>query len=109
MSTQKEKEYKAFLRSKIWREFRTKIIKKRGQTCEACGLPTPLRILHCHHADYSRFGGRELQKDVFLLCKHCHRLVHKIYNQNLKKDLMLVTIRVIEYMQSLVAMKALKK
>jgi len=109
MPTQREKEYQAFLRSKPWKEFRAKIIRKRGQKCQACGLKTPLRTLHLHHADYSRFGGRELEKDVYLLCKHCHRLVHKIHNQNAKRDLMLVTKRVIKYMKHLVEMKTLPK
>jgi 5-methylcytosine-specific restriction endonuclease McrA len=93
----------------VWKEFRAKIIKKRGQKCEACGLKTPLRTLHCHHADYSRFGGKELESDVYLLCKHCHRTVHKVHNQNQKKDLALVTKRVIQYMQKLITLAALKK
>lgn len=105
--TEREKEYKKFLRSKIWKDFRLKVIKKRKSTCEACGLRLSPRQCQVHHGDYTRFGGRELQKDVFLLCKHCHRTVHKIYLQNGKKDLMLVTKNVIRYMQRLVLLKAL--
>ena len=105
--TQREKEYRAFLRSKTWKEFRAGIIKKRGKKCEACGLSVSLRILHLPHKTYVRFGGKELPKDVVLLCKSCHRLVHKIDKQNGMKDLALATDRVIEYMKRLVLLKAL--
>lgn len=108
MPTQRELEYRAYLRSKEWKAFRNKIIKKRGKICQACNLPTPLRTLHCHHITYVRFG-RELQKDVVLLCKHCHRTVHKIFRQTGQKDLALVTERVIEYMQKLSALHFLDK
>lgn len=105
--TQREKEYRAFLQSKAWKEFRAGVIKKRGRKCEACGLLTSLRFLHLHHKTYERFGGKELQKDVVLLCKSCHRLVHKIDKQNGMKDLALVTDRVIQYMKRLVLLKAI--
>ena len=105
--TQREKEYRAFLHSKVWKEFRAGIIKKRGKRCEACGLSVSLRVLHLHHKTYVRFGGKEKPSDVVLLCKSCHRLVHKIDKQNKGRDLALATDRVIEYMQKLILLKAL--
>jgi len=107
MLTDREREYRAFLRSKVWKEFRAKIIKERGKKCEACGLSVTLRVLHLHHKTYVRFGGKERKSDVVLLCKSCHRLVHKIDKQNGMKDLALVTDLVIAYMKKLVLLKAL--
>ena len=103
--TEREKEYKAFLRSKHWKEFREKLIKKRGKRCQACGIYK--KRIEAHHATYERFGGKERESDIFLLCYSCHKLVGRIYLRNKRQDLMLVTKRVIEYMKKLVLLEAL--
>jgi 5-methylcytosine-specific restriction endonuclease McrA len=102
--TQKEKDYQKYLRSKKWRDFRTKLLKKRGKHCTACNIYK--KRLEFHHITYERFGN-ELESDVVILCHSCHKLVTRMYLRNKRQNLPLVTQRVIQYMQKLVLLEAL--
>jgi predicted HNH restriction endonuclease len=102
--TERELEYQKYLRSKKWRDFREKLIKKRGRNCAACGIYK--KRIEAHHITYERFT-RERESDIVLLCHSCHKLVTRMYLRNKRQDLPLVTKRVIEHMQSLILLKAL--
>jgi Predicted restriction endonuclease len=102
--TEREEDYVKYLRSKKWRDFREKLIKKRGRRCAACNIYK--KRIECHHITYERFKN-ERESDIVLLCHSCHKLVTRMYLRNKRQDLPLVTKRVIEHMQSLILLKAL--
>lgn len=61
--------YEKFIRSSRWRNICKDIKKQRGNRCEECGYTWELSV---HHLTYDRFGGRELPRDLQLLCRKCH-------------------------------------
>jgi hypothetical protein len=63
------KKYESHIRSTRWKAMKKAVIKMRGNKCEECGYGSP--NLELHHLTYERFG-RELWKDVKLVCKQCH-------------------------------------
>jgi 5-methylcytosine-specific restriction endonuclease McrA len=77
--------YREYLRSDRWQELRRRFfaessrvanMRKRLGTlcCEFCGVTG--RPLDLHHRTYKRLG-REKLTDLVLLCRDCHRTVHK--------------------------------
>lgn len=64
------KDYRAYLKSKHWREVR----QRQPQTdCVCCGSEGPLDL---HHQTYARLGN-ERQHDLAWLCRSCHRRLHR--------------------------------
>jgi len=62
--------YDRFMRSSQWREIADDACEGANWTCQGCGATgVPL---HVHHLTYIRFGGRELRKDLKVLCQECH-------------------------------------
>lgn len=71
---QGNKEKTAFRRTKQWKDFRKKLIGKRGQFCQCCGKKT--KLLQLHHADGSLENYQNLNPNNFyLLCAMCHKCV----------------------------------
>ena len=73
--------YKRFIRSNEWQKIRERIIHDRRYKCEKCGFD---KKLHVHHVTYIRFGGNELDEDLKLLCKKCHKKIHGYKNKKHK-------------------------
>lgn len=69
----KTPKYHDHIKSKKWRQFRKKIMKKRGNICECCGAKYNLTL---HHLTYKNLGYEE-PKDVRLLCFDCHCIEHE--------------------------------
>ncbi len=67
--------YNQYINSKEWRAKRQEAFKARGKACEMCGSKD---ILHVHHVNYDRFGGKELMSDLCILCESCHMEIHGI-------------------------------
>lgn len=65
--------YREYMESAKWASFRASILKKRGTSCERCGLTT--MRMHIHHLSYVRFGNEE-DEDVIVLCVPCHQKRH---------------------------------
>ena len=71
--SQKSSEYREYLASPQWKEFRDAAIAAARWRCQECGAGA--LELHAHHLTYERLG-RERADDVIVLCPPCHRAVH---------------------------------
>ena len=69
----RKKRYIKFLNSNEWKHIRLRLFGERGRKCEMCG---ETQNLHVHHLTYKRFGGKELNEDLQVLCDICHMTVH---------------------------------
>jgi 5-methylcytosine-specific restriction endonuclease McrA len=65
--------HRAYLRSREWRARRKDALAVAGGRCQDCGAS---RDLHVHHLTYKRYG-RELSRDLRVLCSGCHRRRHR--------------------------------
>jgi len=69
--------YAEYLRSDHWRELKASWVPRRTwqrkPVCELClGRVGPFEL---HHKHYGRIG-RELPKDLILICRACHQWIH---------------------------------
>jgi 5-methylcytosine-specific restriction endonuclease McrA len=64
--------YGAYLRSRHWREIRSRYQTEREWKCRKCNNRTGLQL---HHKTYARMGA-ELLDDLEPLCSGCHRRLH---------------------------------
>lgn len=77
MSSQR-KQYRGYLKSKVWRSKRAQVVFRDGGQCQAlrngqrCGSRYRLEV---HHKTYERFG-REWLSDLVCLCEDCHKAIH---------------------------------
>jgi hypothetical protein len=70
MSSEWRRFYLNVISSQRWRFIKKRLIELRGNKCEGCG-ETGCQ-LDLHHDTYERLG-RELESDLRLLCRDCHR------------------------------------
>lgn len=68
----KNMDYKDYLKTEHWINFRNKMYDKFEHKCQLCGRTNELRL---HHNTYQN-RGCEKETDVTLLCKHCHSMTH---------------------------------
>jgi len=70
--------YNDQLKTKEWRYFRLYIIVAKGCKCELCNYSNFFR-LQVHHKYYinGKMAWEYELKDLMLLCRHHHKLVHK--------------------------------
>ena len=71
--TERQLEYREYLLSDHWAQFKARILNKRGPQCEQCG--TAKGPIDVHHLTYERLG-QELVTDVEVLCRNCHQKRH---------------------------------
>ena len=69
-------EYKQYLLSKEWKQKRITILKTRN-SCECCKSQ---KVLQVHHLHYRNIFCEDLEKDLVVLCKKCHKMVHKWFD-----------------------------
>lgn len=69
----KRRDYKRYISSLKWKNFKQDIIDERGASCEECRKPCDK--LDLHHKTYDRLFN-EGREDVVLLCRSCHEKVH---------------------------------
>ncbi len=74
-------EYNNYLLSKEWKDKRKQILKTRNQ-CQCCKSQ---KILQIHHLHYRNIFCEDLEKDLVVLCKKCHQLVHTWYDNRTDK------------------------
>lgn len=63
------------MKSKVWKQTRLRILKKKWVHCEKC---MSSKKLHVHHASYKKLWN-EPDKHLFVLCELCHNNFHKKY------------------------------
>lgn len=68
-------DYKAYLKTKHWKELRLAIVAERGRKCSVHNCDSGLPI-QAHHTTYERVG-HENHQDITLLCRRCHSAEHK--------------------------------
>ena len=73
--------YNSYINSAQWYAFRKGILDKRGRKCERCGQTEG--EIHAHHLTYERFTN-ELESDILLLCKKCHKKEHSFLRKQKK-------------------------
>jgi len=70
----KYEQWKKYMKSSAWKNFKRRVYKARGNQCERC--KTTQGVKHVHHLTYERLGAEELT-DVAILCEECHDWVHR--------------------------------
>lgn len=78
----RKREYAEFMRSPEWAAKRERALERAGRRCTECGAE---HRLHVHHKSYIRFGGREFDRDLTVLCEECHRAKHDFRERYLKQ------------------------
>lgn len=68
--------YAEYLASDSWKSKRAKLIRERGSSCEWCKA-NDCHVLH--HKTYARLFN-ELDVDLVLLCKTCHKYTHEVHD-----------------------------
>lgn len=74
--------YTDYLKSVLWKRFRSWAIEFYGRRCEFCGSENGLSV---HHWTYKRLG-RERIDDVGVYCRECHKLIHDLQKQQSTYD-----------------------
>lgn len=71
----REKAFKKFLGSSVWKAIRLETFKVHDFICVKCGWEDATRTglgLVCDHVSYRRFGGQEIVgEDTRCLCRRC--------------------------------------
>lgn len=67
-----KKEYRKYLKSKWWKNFKKEYFKRYEKRCAEC---ESIKNIHLHHVNYSRLGCEEFT-DVVALCRFCHAIEH---------------------------------
>lgn len=79
--------YKAYIRSKVWKKKAEAAKIRAGNRCQLCNRPRSEVQLEAHHRTYERLGN-ELPGDITVLCRDCHQAheeskAHRELNQKL--------------------------
>lgn len=77
-----QQKYQAYLRSAQWKNIRDALFKMRGKKCELCKQGA--LHFHVHHLTYERLG-RELAKDLQVVCSDCHDKADKKREQLMRQ------------------------
>ena len=67
-------EYRKYLKSEHWINFRDEALNHYGRKCSNCGSEKSLNV---HHLTYKNRGHEKLE-DVVVLCHNCHNEIHGI-------------------------------
>jgi 5-methylcytosine-specific restriction endonuclease McrA len=70
--------YDDYLRTPEWKQTRAAALLRAGNACSLDVTHTD--GLEVHHNTYERLG-EELDTDLMVLCRHCHRLHHREYGR----------------------------
>jgi hypothetical protein len=73
-----QKEYKTYLQTNHWKQFRRKTVTNK---CWNCGMGGKMNL---HHTTYDNLY-HETFMDVITLCEGCHHAVHKLIKSGTQK------------------------
>jgi hypothetical protein len=88
-------EYIAYMQSRAWLDRRAAALRDPKAACWCCGVMAGIRPLDLHHLTYERLG-RELPRDLVLVCRPCHDTIHERRD---KHDSILAATRYVREMQ----------
>jgi len=71
-------EYQDYLKSPRWTKVREQALARFDWRCAACHSGEHLNV---HHRTYERVG-HEYLTDLTVLCRYCHKVLHKEWNAN---------------------------
>jgi 5-methylcytosine-specific restriction endonuclease McrA len=71
--SERKASHHAYLRSPEWKARRREALAVASRRCQDCGSA---ERVHVHHLTYARHG-RELPRDLRVLCSRCHRKRHR--------------------------------
>lgn len=86
--------YSQYINSPEWVRRRIEYFAHHNRICRACGKGTNI---HLHHLTYERMG-RELDRDLMVLCERCHAAVHDFARHKPKLTLEEATFSAIRMM-----------
>lgn len=66
--------YEEYLQTPHWKRKRENKLRAAGRRCQVCNRSSI--ILNVHHRTYDRLG-EELDEDLTVLCRECHRVFHE--------------------------------
>jgi len=69
-------DYQEYLDSPAWRERAEAEKDRAGQRCRVCNAGRDAVSLDTHHRTYERIG-HEVEGDLIVLCRDCHRIFHE--------------------------------
>lgn len=72
---EKVKGYKAYLKTKHWKEKRIEVAEQQNYTCARC-QGTFRNNFNIHHNSYKNLG-KEKPFDLTFYCVKCHKILHK--------------------------------
>lgn len=70
--------YQEYLKTEHWIRISNEAKRLADYRCQVCNSDGEL---HAHHRTYERKGD-ELQSDIFVLCKRCHKIFEKYIRSN---------------------------
>lgn len=70
-------DYKEYILGEEWNKKRKLAFKLFKRECQRCGAT---RQLHVHHKTYERFKDENVETDLSILCKKCHKLYHSLFS-----------------------------
>ena len=70
----KKLEYRELLNSERWSNMRKRRFKEAEYRCSLCRLEKKILVLH--HLHYDSHVGCERKKDLAVVCKKCHYMIH---------------------------------
>jgi 5-methylcytosine-specific restriction endonuclease McrA len=65
-------QYQEYLQTEHWQTTRRRALILAGHKCQLCAGRIELEV---HHNSYERLGG-ELDSDLVVLCRECHKFHH---------------------------------
>ncbi len=68
----RQKAYRAYLQTPVWRQLRREAIERDGRRCRLCNANQDLQV---HHRYYPEILGTETVDALTTLCHRCHETV----------------------------------
>lgn len=72
---------------KSWDSIRTRKKIESGKKCQLCGFDKYQESLTGHHIFPKQYGGKDNYDNCIIVCENCHRHLHKIFDDLLKKKI----------------------
>lgn len=72
---------------KNWELIKRRKSKECNHTCQICGFNRYVESLTGHHIKPVQYGGENKYENCIIVCENCHRHLHKIFNDLLKRKI----------------------